>query len=280
VQIRSEPSGAAVYLDGVATGLATDEDGVELLISGMTEESYAVEIRLDGFETAANDVILSIDTPAPLEFILAATTRTFEIVTVPPGATVELDGEAVDGVTPLTVELSQASHEISLSLAEHRSTSVEITDGQPLPSIPIALTPLGRPGTFQVQASYPVAILRGDRELAAASTQPSVSLRPGSYQLRLRAPAQFLNRIVDVTIRESDVTSLQAPALGRVNVRANPGNCTVTIDGMPAGSPPFMNREVVTGQREFVFTWSGGARDVQNVTVEASQPTYVIGQRP
>jgi hypothetical protein len=211
---------------------------------------------------------------------MAPTTRLFELVTVPLGATVELDGEAIDGVTPMTLELSDADHEIRLSLAEYRATTIEIAAGQPLPDGPVQMSPLGRPGTFQVQSSYPVAIQRGEREMAAASTTASVRLRPGSYQLRLWAPEKFLNRSVQVTIREAEVTTHQSPPLGRVNVRANPGNCTVTIDGMPAGSPPFMNLEVVTGDHEFVFTWPGDVTDVQTVTVQSGQPAYVIGQRP
>ncbi len=280
VQILSEPLGAAVYLNGAATGLLTDDDGVELRVTGMTEESYTVEVRLDGYETASNDVTLAIDSPGPLEFVLTASTRMFEVVTTPPGASVKLDGEMVNGVTPMTLELSEADHEIAFSLAEHSPTSVQIAGGEPLPTRPIALTPLGRPGTLRVQTTYSVAIYRGEREMAPASTGPSVQLRPGSYQLRLSAPDKFLNRSIQVTIREADVTTLQAPSVGRVNVRANPGNCTVAIDGMPAGSPPFMNREVVTGAHEFVFTWPGGVTDVQRVTVELGQPTYVIGQKP
>lgn len=280
ILVRSEPAGASVYLNDAATGLVTDEDGVELLVSGETEQSHTIEVRREGYEPASNEVTLRIDEPPPLEFVLTPTTQRFELVTAPPGASVELDGEPVEGVTPMTLELSEGDHEITLSLAEHRSKTIEIADGQPLPTEAIALTPLGRPGTLEVHASYPVAIYRGERELAAPSTNPSVRLRPGSYRLRLVARDKFLNRPIEVAIREANVTTFQAPAVGRVNVRANPGNCTVTIDGVSAGSPPFMNREVVTGPHEFVFTWPSGATDVQNVTVETGRPTYVIGQRP
>ena len=71
-----------------------------------------------------------------------------------------------------------------------------------------------------------------------------------------------------------------APAVGRVNVRANPGNCTVTISGISAGSPPFMNQRIVTGTHEVVFTWPDGTTDSQTITVESSTPAYFIGQKP
>jgi hypothetical protein len=116
--------------------------------------------------------------------------------------------------------------------------------------------------------------------LASASLSPSVRLRPGSYTLRLVAPDVFLDRSIEVSVRESETTVVQTPPLGRVSVRANPGNCSVRINGFPAGAPPFMNREIVEGAHEFVFTWPGDARDQQRVEVQAGRPTYVIGQKP
>ena len=280
IRLSSEPLGAAVFLDGVATGLTTVEGSVELLVSGVTAESHIIEVRLDGFETASSELVLSETPPGPLEFVLTPTTRFFELVTNPEGVTVQLDGEPLDGVTPLTLELVDGDHEIQLAKAEYVSRSVSIAAGQPLPEGPITLTPLGRPGTFRVSSPYPVAIHRGNGVVASASTDASVRFRPGNYRFRLVAPKVFLSRSVEIAIREGETTTHQAPPVGRVNVRANPGNCTVTIDGMPAGSPPFMNREVVIGPHEFVFTWPGGVTDTQSVNVEASKPTYVIGRRP
>lgn len=171
-------------------------------------------------------------------------------------------------------------HTILLERRDHQSRTITFDSETPLPDAPVVLTPLGRPGTFRVTSSYPVAIRRNGSVLAEAAREPSVQLRPASYELELYAPDVFLSRSYPVAIREDEVTTTQAPALGRVNVRANPGNCTVTIDGLPAGSPPFMNKAIVEGPHEFVFTWPGDVRDVQRVSVEAGKPTYVIGQRP
>ena len=280
LRLSSRPSGAAVLLDGVATGLTTVDGGVELLISGVTAEAHIVEVRLAGFESASSELVLSEAPPGPLELVLTSTARFFELVTNPEGVSVQLDGEPVDGVTPLTLELVDGDHEIQLAKDEYVSRTVSIAAGQPLPEEAIALTPLGRPGTFRVRAPYPVAIHRGNGVVASASTNASVRFRPGNYRFRVVAPEVFLSRSVEVAIREAETITHEAPPLGRVNVRANPGNCTVTIDGMPAGSPPFMNRQVVTGVHEFVFTWPGNLTDTQSVNVEASKPTYVIGQRP
>jgi serine/threonine protein kinase len=281
LRVFSDPPGASVFLNGRPTGLATAEGGVELPISGVEKDSVLVEVKHEGYEPASSEVELRAEPPNPLEFVLTATARDFELSTTPPGASVRLDGKAIEGVTPLSIEIpTNGDHELTISKAEYQSSTVVLAEAQPLPTSPVVLTPLGRPGTVLVESSYPVAVQRGGSVLAPASASPSVQLRPGSYELRLVAESVFLDRTVQVRVGEAETTSVATPALGRVNVRANPGNCTVSIDGFPAGAPPFMNREIVEGAHELVFTWPGGESDVQRIAVQAGKPSYVIGQRP
>ncbi len=281
LRVYSDPVGASVTLNGRQSGFVTDEDGVELPVSGLVNDSVLVEMRLAGYEPASAEVSLSVAPPDPLEFVLAPTVRSFELQTSPAGASVRLDGKPLEGVTPLSVELpADGEHEITFTKAEYQSVTVRIGGGEPLPEAPVVLTPLGKPGTVAVESTYPVSVWRGGSELAPATPSPSVQLRPGSYELRLISESVFLDRVVPAQVREGETVSVMAPPLGRVNVRANPGNCTLTINGVSAGAPPFMNREIVEGSHEFVFTWPGDVKDVQRVEVQTGKPSYVTGQKP
>jgi tRNA A-37 threonylcarbamoyl transferase component Bud32 len=281
LRVYSTPPGASVSLNGRPTGLLTDEDGVELQVSGLVSESVLVETRLDGYEPASSEVALADAPPDPLEFVLARRIRSFDLETSPAGASVRLDGKLLDGETPLAVEIgTSGDHELVISKDEYRSVTLRLGEGAPLPREPLVLAPLGKPGTLAVESTYPVAILRGESILASEGESPTAQLRPGSYQVRLVSERVFLDKTVEVQVREGETSLVRAPALGRVNVRANPGNCTVSIDGFGAGAPPFMNREIVEGSHEFVFTWPGDVRDVQRVVIQAGKPGYVIGQRP
>lgn len=281
VRVFSDPPGAAILLDGQPTGLTTDARGTELRLSGMPDDSLVVQVELAGYDSASSDLTLAEQPPGPLRFSLVQSVRVLELASAPNGARVSLNGTELDGVTPMTIELPViGDHELVLSLDEYQTKTLAIGEGESLPEEPVALTPLGRPGSLTVESAYRVAIhLRGN-VLAPAAARPSVSLRPGTYQVQLLAPDVFLSRTYEVSIREGETTTLTTPGLGRVNVRANPSNCTVTVDGFSAGSPPIMNRDIAAGNHEFVFVWPGDVRDTQTIRVEASKPAYVIGQRP
>ncbi|MGH9337861.1 MAG: PEGA domain-containing protein, partial [Vicinamibacteria bacterium] len=184
LRVYSSPPGASVFLNGRLTDLVTDADGVELPVSGLVDDAVMVEMRLDGYEQASAEVALRVEPPDPLEFVLAATVRSFQLETTPPGASVRLDGKALEGVTPLRIELpADGEHEIVVTRPEYQAATLKLNDSDPFPTGPVVLVALGRPGTFTVESSYPVAVHRGGSVVAPESASPSVPLRPGTYEL-------------------------------------------------------------------------------------------------
>ena len=275
-----EPEGAEILVDGVPAGTSSAAAPVAVALSGLPGEVRHLEIRRDGFATEEASVTIGEEPPAELSFTLKPLARIWQLQTEPPGATVALNGTELEGVTPMRIELPpDGEHEVVLSLAEHQRRTIRVGDGEAPPSDTIPLTALGRPGTLSVRSTYPVAILRGSSTLAEPNIAPSARLRPGRYRITLSAPGVFLSRDMEVEIREDETSIIEAPLLGSMFVGANPGNCSISIDGVEAGSPPVMNRDIVSGSHQFVFTWPDGQTDTQDVRVEPGKPAYVIGQR-
>jgi hypothetical protein len=201
-------------------------------------------------------------------------------VTDPPGARIELDGTALDSETPTGVELTLVEeHQLVISKEGYESRSVTLAPEEELPPDPIVLEPLLSPGRLVVESTYPLSLRTSDgRQLAGASTRPSVALGVGTRQITLYAEEVFLNQSVTIGIREAATTTYNAPALGKVSVRASPGNCKVTISGIPSEAPPFNNKDIVEGRHKFVFEWPDGRRDEQTHQVRSGHPVYVTGQ--
>jgi hypothetical protein len=170
-------------------------------------------------------------------------------------------------------------HELVVTKEGYESWSGTLGPDEELPSDPIVLAQVRQPGTLVVQTSYPLSLrASGGGSLAGVSMRPSVKLGVGTRQVTLYAPEVFLNRSVSVRIREAATTTINAPGLGKVSVRASPGNCKVTISGVPAEAPPFNNKDIVEGTHQFVFEWPDGRRDEQTHEVRAGRPVYVTGQ--
>jgi serine/threonine-protein kinase len=117
VHVESKPAGAAVSIDGQPRGL-TPIDVPELGLG-----SHAVKVELKGYESRTEDVTLSAATPrADLKLPLsrvAPATGLADIVSVPSGAVVTVDGAAL-GYTPLASwKLKPGSHEVHIMKDGH-----------------------------------------------------------------------------------------------------------------------------------------------------------------
>jgi len=80
-------------------------------------------------------------------------------------------------------------------------------------------------------------------------------------------------------VRASETVSLSAPALGRLNIRAQPDNCRVFIDGAFVDYPPILEKQVAAGTHKVAFEWPDGARREQAVEVTTRAPAYVTGRK-
>ena len=275
-----EPEGAQILVDNVLVGISSAVAPVSVTLSGLPGEVRHFEIRRDRYETREASVILGEELPADLQFALEPLARIWQLQTEPSGATVVLNGTKLEGVTPMRIELPpDGAHKVVLSLEEYRRKTIRVGDSDIPSSDTIPLIALGRPGTLSVRSTYPVAILRGRSTLAKPDFAPSARLRPGRYQITLSAPGVFLREEMEIQIHEQETSFIEAPLLGSMFVRANPGNCIISIDGIEAGAPPFMNMDIVSGNHQFIFTWPDGQTDIQEVQIRQGKPSYVIGQR-
>ena len=146
---------------------------------------------------------------------------------------------------------------------------------------PVRLTldaagPLGR---IAVSAPYPLDVVWRGKVLSHGQPSPEVSVPAGRQLLALLAPTYFLRQNVTVDVRPPAVATVAAPALGKINIRANPDNCQVFIDGDFVEYPPILDRAIAAGDHRVAFKWPDGARREESVQVARGAPAYVMGRK-
>ena len=134
-------------------------------------------------------------------------------------------------------------------------------------------------GKVNVVSTYPVDVLWRGKLLARGQTSPQVSLPAGRQVLSLIASGFAVRTNVTVDVRPDAVIGVEAPSLGRINIRANPDNCRVLVDGTFLDFPPILDRPLALGRHAVEFQWPDGARRVETVEVTKGAPTYVMGRK-
>ena len=135
-------------------------------------------------------------------------------------------------------------------------------------------------GTVTVASSYPLDVLWRGRPLARGEVSPRVSVPGWTTGPHPRVEhSLFLKADVTVQVPPAGATSVAAPAVGKLNVRAAPDNCEVFVDGTFVDYPPILDRSLAAGRHTVSFRWPDGARSEQAVEVRGGAPTFVVGRK-
>ena len=97
--------------------------------------------------------------------------------------------------------------------------------------------------------------------------------------LTLLSGTLFLKADVSVDVPPGGEVAIEAPGLGKLNVRATPDNCEVFVNDVFVDYPPILDRPIAAGRYSVSFRWPDGARSQQAVEVKAGAPAFVIGRK-
>jgi formylglycine-generating enzyme required for sulfatase activity len=224
-------AGAEVSVDGTLVGttpfeavsVPAGEHEVAVDAEGYVEFRTTLEIEGRGAEQT-------------LEVGLVANSAPVTFATVPPGATVTVDGRSL-GTTPLTTAVSAGRRSVSYSMSAFKPASRQITvePGHPVTVPPVKLIPAD---AVLVLASDPAGATvtvngkwRGETplELVVPPRQPlDVKLAKAGHD-----DATLKTEIAPGERREE---ALQlSPRMGEVTVEARPPDAELLVDGEPRG---------------------------------------------
>ena len=145
-------------------------------------------------------------------------------------------------------------------------------------AVALPAEPAGPVGKVAVVSSYPVDVFFSGR-LVGKGTSPQVSIPAGRQLVTLVSSAYFLRATLPVTVRADAMGGVEAPRLGKINIKASPDNCQVFIDGIFVDYPPILNRAVAAGAHTVAFKWADGTRREETAEVEGTSPVYVMGRK-
>ena len=226
-----EVRGAEVFVDGRAVG-ATPLAGVDAEAG-----ERVVAVRAEGYvEFRTRLTIEGRGVEQRLDVSLVANSAPVTFDSVPPGATVRVDGRAL-GTAPLTAKVSAGERAVELALAgyDRHSRRVEVVAGRPLTLPAVRLRPAD--GVLALGSDPPGATVRVDGAWKG-ETPVEVALEPGPpHEVRL-ARAGHEDATLRITLRNGERREEKvrlAPLTGEVVVAAAPPDAELLVDGEPRG---------------------------------------------
>ncbi|HKC13569.1 MAG TPA: serine/threonine-protein kinase, partial [Vicinamibacteria bacterium] len=277
IPVRSQPVGAAVLLDGKETGVQTNG---ELVLSPPFPPRLVLTFRKEGHKDEVRSVKWPLPAGEAVSVALAAASLALPVTSDPPGASVALDGQRLAGTTPIDIPFDPSlEHRLSIVLDGYAPQEVRLVPGQVPTEVRAKLEPVGPLGTVTVASTYPLDVLWRGKPLAREQVAPRVSLPAGRQVLTLVSSPYFLRTDVSVTVAGGGQAVVEAPALGKINIRANPDNCQIFIDGAFVDYPPILDKAAAAGAHAVSFRWPDGTKKQESAQVVPGGAAFVSGRK-
>jgi PEGA domain-containing protein len=275
LRIESEPTGAAVEIDGSLRGLTP-------ITLNLAPGQHAVVVSLDAQkqEISAN-VTRGVQNVHHLRF--ASTTSPaaasgkgrLQVISEPAGATVTIDGTE-RGTAPVTVDgLEPGEHQIVVQgsgKAQRRSVTLEAGTTA---SLVVTNAPAGsESGWLVTKTPTPMQIFEGGK-LIGTTEADRLMLSIGTHNLEFVADALGFRarRTVVISAGQTATATMSLPQ-AQVNLNAVPW-AEVTIDGNPSGQTPIANMLLTIGPHDVEFRHPELGSKRIRVMVSLTEPARV-----
>jgi hypothetical protein len=269
VVVNTDPSGAAVVIDGEAHGTTP----VTVMLNA---GPHTIDLSSGG---AHRTMTLNVTANAQLsQFIempkAAAGSGDLQVRTDPAGAKVSVDGQT-RGVSPLTVQgLAPGNHVVVLQNdLGSVNEDVTIQPGATASLVVPMKTPQGAlvSGWISIAAPAEVQIFENDRLLGSSRTD-RIMVAAGRHDIEFSNEALGYRSSQTIQVAPGQVAKVKPDwPQGTIAINATPW-ANVTLDGRDLGETPVGNTTVPIGTHEVVFRHPQLGEQRFTTTVTASTP--------
>lgn len=245
IVIRSNPEGATVYLDGRNVGATP----FQVPKAGVGKHTVRVEKSL--YHDYLEEITLQPDGIAQIVAQLKPAFGSLEIITVPDGGVVTLNGQ-LKGRTPLILnELASGEYEIVITkdlYHAHRERFI-ITD-ESMNKRNISLSPAF--GKLAVSGTPAGATVYIDGQLQGKTPLDIDELPSGKYSMRIDMDL-YASCESEISIEDGKTNEqryIMKPRFGTLNINGYPNGANVTINGIKIGQLPLKLYKVSAGLAE------------------------------
>jgi len=266
VMVRSEPTGATAYLDGVELG-STPAQNTKV---GVGKHLIRVEKAL--YHPYVEEITITADGIEQVQADLKPQYGRLLLKSEPTGAVVQLNGQQ-KGKTPLDLpELASGDYTITLTKDLYHETVEKFTivDGSNNERI-IALHPAF--GQLSIEVNPEAADVFVDGQFKGKAPVELNELPSGSY--RLKVTLELYETLEEEVIIEDGKTNKQmvvlAPRFGTLNITGSPAGAQISIAGKIVGQIPLVNYRVATGLAEIKISAEDYHESAQFIQVDVNE---------
>jgi len=232
--VTSTPAGAAITLDGRATGHVTPYTFEDL----EGDNTYVVQVELEDYLPASEQLSLSYGAHRRLDFPLTSMFGDLIVTSEPAGADISLDGEATGEVTPHTFAVLAGEHTVSVSSEGYNvfpaERLIQVDNGGEFTA---SFTLSQESGQLLVTSDPAGATILLDGDATGEITPFTFTLPPATYSVTVELPGHAVDPVARevIVVDGEQATADFTLSSGELVVTSTPAGATILVDDVSTG---------------------------------------------
>lgn len=267
LRISSDPSDAAVYIDGEYRGKTP-------LTVELPSGTHEIVVAKEGYRPYNTTVVLETGEYKTLYASLERIVGKLKVESTPSNAKVYVDGDYI-GRTPITYELPPGTYRVKLVLDGYFEYSTTVTvKASDTKEISVNLKP--KPGKLRIKSEPSGAEVYVNGTYIGKTPIDGYSLNPGKYWIEVKLPKYqvYEKRITVVPGQEYLIHAQLTPSWGVLKVTSTPSGAEVYINDENAGRTP-LELQLDPGTYTVRVTLDGYEEYEDRIEVRAGETTGI-----
>ncbi|MGR3174615.1 MAG: PEGA domain-containing protein [Candidatus Scalindua sp.] len=243
IMLESKPTKARLYLDGKDVGKAPE------IIKNILPGKHLLEARMDGYEGWSEMVDVEAYKDYALKAVLLAKPGSISIKSEPTNATIYLDDEEV-GITPQNIiDLKPGKYTVEVRMNRYEVWS-ECVDVAPDKTITLKVPLQLRTGSIMIESVPTKARIYLNGKEAGVTPETLRSIIPGTHKVEIRMDGlEIWREIIEVEAdKENTLKAVLQLKPGSINIKSEPTNATMYLDGNEIGTTPATITNLMPGK--------------------------------
>ncbi|MDP6924569.1 MAG: PEGA domain-containing protein [Candidatus Scalindua sp.] len=243
LMVESNPPNAIIFVDGKEIGHTPE------IIMSSAKGTHAIEVRMEGYDVWKQTVDIVPGDEKSLTAVLQTKTGSLIVNSKPSGSTIIFDGKE-SGTTPGSLEgLKTGGHQIELKKDGYKtwSESIEIYADKEN-KITAALLLLT--GSLNIKSEPANATILVDGKEAGNTLANITDVIPGKHLVEVKMDGyEVWSESIDVnSSKENLINAVLQKSVASVNIKSEPTNAKVIVDGKEVGNTPLDVSDIKPGK--------------------------------
>ena len=266
ITIKSKPSDAKILIDGKEAGTTP------ATINDIECGTHIVELKVEGYKIWNENVEVKPNKDSSFTAVLHEMTGAISIKSDPSNAMILIDGKKA-GATPTTIkDLSPGTHKVNISMNGYSvwSESVEV-EAEKEKELTAELLEIR--GTVNINSKPSGALILLDGKEAGTTPQTITDLTTGKHlvEASMEGYEHWSENIEVIAGKEYSMTAALQEKTGSIDIRSEPLNATILVNGKETGSTPETIKDLKPGMHQVEVRMDGFENWNNNVEVASGK---------